>query len=140
MKKSFSLFYAIIMILGLSRLSLSGCTEKADDTTDTATRSSYLGRWNVSESKKISTYEVNITADPNSGDGVFISNFGNLGWSVEPAGATVTGNSIILDADQVIANVTINGSGALSGTKINWNYTLNTGADLFTVVAVYTKQ
>jgi hypothetical protein len=137
MKKSIPLFYGILILFGLF---LSGCTEKTDDTTNTANRSSYLGRWNVSESTKISTYEVNITADPNSGDGVFISNFGNLGWSVDPAGATVSGNSIILDANQVIANMTINGSGSLSGTKINWNYTLNTGADLFTVVAVYTKQ
>ena len=120
-------------------LSIAGCTEKSDNT-DTPTRSSYLGRWSVTESSRKLTYEVNITADPGSGDGIFISNFANTGWSSTPAGAVVAGNSVVLDANQVISGITINGSGVLSGTRINWNYTLHDGADLINAVAVYTKQ
>ncbi|MEI6433357.1 MAG: hypothetical protein WCP32_00835 [Bacteroidota bacterium] len=136
MKKSFAIIFIVIGILGYL---LTGCAKQTDTTPDSVTRSSYLGRWSVTESWTKLTYEVNITADPGSSDGVFISNFANTGSSATPAGAVVKGSSIILDANQVISGITINGSGSLSGTTINWNYTLNNGADLINAVAIYSK-
>ena len=131
--------FCLLMSLGFL-IFLAGCTEKAD-TTVNATRADYIGRWSVRDSTlKSTTYEVQISSDPASSDGVLISNFDNLGWSVPAAGAVVKGNSITLDANQVIQDQTINGYGTLSGTKINWHYTVSTGADLSTRGAVYTKK
>ena len=113
MKKINSVFYLIVMIIGFL---FSGCTEKTDTTPENATRSSYIGKWSVSESWNKLAYEVNITADQGSTDGVFISNFANTGTSSIPAGAVVSGSSIVLDANQVISGITINGAGTLSGT------------------------
>ena len=135
MKRSFAILSLIFVIFIFS---FTGCAKQNDTTPESVTRSSYLGNWNVTDSTLRQAYTVNITADPNSSDGVFISRFANLGSSAT-AGAVVKGNSIILDANQVISDIIINGSGTLSGTKINWQYTLNTGADLSTIIAVYTK-
>jgi hypothetical protein len=137
MKKQLTVLLAFMAISGLI---FQGCTEKTDDPGTVVSRSSFLGKWTVSETKKGSTYEVNITADPVSADGVFISNFANLGYSVAPAGASVSGSKITLDPDQIIDGLIINGSGTLSGTKITLTYTINTGADLNTYYATYTKQ
>lgn len=121
-------------------IALAGCT-KDSTTPDTGTRSAFLGKWSVNETWTKLSYEVTISADPNSSNGVFISNFGGTGSSGIPAGAEVNGSSIILDANQVIGGgIKINGSGNLSGTKITWNYTLDDGATLIHAVATYTKQ
>jgi hypothetical protein len=128
-----------IVILAMTVV-LAGCT-KDETTPGTDTRSAFLGKWNVSETWTKLTYEVTIAEDPSSTSGVFIYNFAGTGASGTPAGAEVNGTSIILDANQVIgAGLTINGSGSLSGTKINWNYTLNDGATLIQAIAVYTRQ
>jgi hypothetical protein len=102
-------------------------------------RSQFVGQWRVTESKKNLTYDVNITADLNSTDGVVIYNFGSFGSSVT-AGAVVSGSKITLDPNQeIVSGVFINGSGTLSGSTVNWVYTINDGADLITVTAVYRK-
>jgi len=125
------------IFLSLSLLFI-GCG-KDPTPSPTDPRSQFLGKWSVTESKKSLTYDVNITADVNSQDGVLIYNFGGFGNSVA-AGASVSGNSITLDANQeIVPGVTINGGGSLSGSKITWSYTINDGADLITVSAVYTK-
>jgi hypothetical protein len=121
-------------------VALSGCT-KETTTTDSGTRSSFLGKWSVSETYTKLSYEVNITADPNSANGVFISNFAMTGSSGIPASAEIDGSSIILDPNQVIGTgLTINGNGNLSGNKITWNYTILDGASLINAIAIYTKQ
>ncbi len=121
-------------------IAFSGCTKESDTTTDTASRDAFIGTWMVSETWTKLSYEVKIYADPNSSNGVFISNFGNAGVDSTPAGAEVNGNSIVLDANQYISvELKINGSGTLSGTKINWSYTLDYGANVIQAVAIYTK-
>jgi hypothetical protein len=128
-----------ILILAMTIL-LAGCT-KDEATPGSNTRDAFLGKWNVSETWTKLTYEVTISADPNSTSGVFIYNFAGTGGSGTPAGAEIDGTTIILDANQVIgAGLTINASGSLSGSKINWNYTLDDGATLIQAIAVYTKQ
>ncbi len=102
-------------------------------------RSQFLGQWRVTENTKNLTYDVSITADVNSTDGVLIYNFGSFGSSVS-AGAVVSGSRITLDPNQeIVSGVIINGSGTLSGSSINWTYTIHDGADLITVNAVYVK-
>jgi hypothetical protein len=127
-----------IAILAMT-IVLSGCTKNPDTTPDTGNRSAFLGKWLVTPTKL--TYYVNITADPNSTDGVFISNFALIGTSFPPASASINGNSIILDANQTIGDgLTINGSGSLSGTKIRWNYTTFDGATSEIIYETYTKE
>lgn len=137
MKKQ-SVIFAFAVLL--AALFVQGCTEKADDPGNPVDRSSFLGTWNVSEKTvKGSNYQVSITADPGSQDGVFISNFANLGPESTPAGAYISGSAITLDPDQVIKDIKINGSGKLSGSTMKWTYTLNTGAELFTIEATYSR-
>ena len=126
------------LLVGILALS-SGCTKDSGPTDPDTGRDAFLGRWSVTETETKLTYEVVISADALSTDGVLISNFAGLGTSSVPAGASVSGTSITLDPNQVISGFTINGSGNLTGTKINWNYTMNNGADLITLIAVYTK-
>jgi len=125
------------IFLSLSLLFI-GCG-KDPTPSPTDPRSQFLGQWSVTETKKNLTYDVDITADVNSTDGVLIHNFGSFGTSVA-AGATVSGNAITLDANQeIVPGVTINGGGSLSGTKITWSYKINDGANLVTITAIYTK-
>lgn len=137
MKKNIS---AITCLLFFTAVFLHSCTEKAEDPTTTVTRSNYLGTWSVTKTQKSTAYIVTITADPGSSNGVFISNFANIGNSSTPAGASVSGATITLDADQVINDLIINGSGTLSGNKITMTYTINSGADLITYHETFTKQ
>ena len=117
----------------------SGCA-KDNSGGNTVSRDSFLGKWSVVENWTKLTYEVSITSDPNSADGVFIHQFAGTSSSSVPASAAVSGSSIVLDANQVIGDgLTINGSGTLSGTKITWSYTLDDGANQIHAIAVYTK-
>jgi hypothetical protein len=140
MKKSIP-FVAILFMLFASLL--SGCaTEPDPDPSPTDARTAFLGRWSVVETPTKLTYEVNITTDPNSTDGVFISNFGNTGSGSNPAAATIGGKTITLDPNQTIGEGwIINGYGNLSTTtRISWNYSINDGADVIYYIATYTKR
>jgi len=118
---------------------LAGCA-KDSDSDDGSDRDRFLGKWSVTETWTKLTYEVNITEDPGSPNGVFISNFAGTGSSGIPASAEVNGTTIVLDANQVISGgLIVNGYGTLSGSRISWNYTLDDGANLITAVATYTK-
>ena len=135
-----SIVIIVITIIATTFI-LTGCAKDSNTTPDSGTRTSFIGNWSVSETWTKLAYEVKISADPNSADGVFISNFANTGTTSIPASAAVNGSSIILDANQVIGEgLKINGSGNLSGTKISWNYTLDDGATQINAIAIYTKQ
>jgi hypothetical protein len=122
-------------------LFLAGCAKES--TTDPATgdsRSKFIGNWLVSEQWNKLTYEVTISADNATSDGVFITNFSDAGTGIS-AYAFIQGNSITLTQDEHLSNGwVVNGGGTLSGTtKITWSYTRNDGADLIYATAVYTK-
>jgi len=137
--KNFKLFLLICSISSI--FLMSSCAKDSNTTPDSGTRSAFLGKWSVSETWTKLSYEVTISEDPNSANGVFISNFAGTGTSSIPASAVINGSSIVLDANQIIGDgLKINGSGNLSGTKINWNYTLDDGATLINAIAIYTKQ
>lgn len=126
----------ILMITGFY-----ACTDSDPAPAPTDPRQAFLGIWSVTETEARLTYEVNIVIDPQSQNGgVFIYNFANAGTSSNPAYAFVSGNTISLEVNQVIGDGwIINGSGSLSGSKINWPYTLNDGANLHHVSALFTK-
>ncbi|MBE0648867.1 MAG: hypothetical protein IH596_13940 [Bacteroidales bacterium] len=138
MKKRITPFFAILALMAFG---LSGCTDDDPTPAPADPRQIFLGIWSVTETETRLTYEVNIEIDTKSQNGgVYIYNFANSGTSSNPAYAFVSGNTISLDINQVIGdNWIVNGSGSLSGTKINWPYTLNDGATLHYISAVYTK-
>ncbi len=134
-----ALNYAAFMLL-LAVMVSGGCAKDDTSLPDDDKRSKFLGKWKVNENWTKLNYEVNITADPSSSDGVFISNFGNIGSTYPPAGAAISGSDILLDPDQVIGDgITVNGSGKMSGSVISWSYTLNDQATLIYATAVYTR-
>ena len=124
--KNFTLSAAIVLLAIIAVL--TGCKKDSNTTPDSG-RTPFIGKWLVKPTIK-NTYEVTISADPNSPNGVFISNFWQIGLSYPSASAEIKGTSIILDANQLIGDgLTVTGSGILSGTKITWNYLISTGAD-----------
>lgn len=124
--------------LALFTVLLTGCA-KDDSTTPDPGRSAFIGTWTVTPMK--ASYEVTISADPNSSDGVFISNFYLIGQQYAPASASIKGSAITLDPDQIIGGgLTVNGSGVMSGNRITWSYTVYDGADLITISEIYTKK
>ena len=130
-----------IALLSLIAIGFSSCTDSDPNPAPADPRQLFTGVWSVSETETRLTYEVSIEADPKSQNGgVYIYNFANAGTSSNPAYAFVSGNTISLEVNQVIGDGWIvNGSGSLSGSRINWPYTLNDGANLHNISAVYTK-
>jgi hypothetical protein len=140
MKKITFAAWAVLLFL---LIGLSTCQ------TDTATpdpvdkRANFLGGWSVNENWTKLTYDVYITSDPNSSDGIYIEKFAGSVAGVK-AHANVSGNTIsIAPLPQTLSNglVIESGSGNLQGTtKINWSYVFNDGADTYNANAVYTKR
>jgi hypothetical protein len=121
---------------------ISGCAK--DSTTDpgtTDTRSKYLGIWQVNEQWTKLYYEVTITDDNASTNGVYLANFAGSGTGVS-AFATIVGNTITLNKDEYLSNGwTINGSGTLTGTtKMAWAYNWTEGSTPIFATADYTKK
>jgi len=132
---------SVFVLLALVLIGFSSCTDSDPNPAPADARQVFLGVWSVSETETRLTYEVNIEADTKSQNGgVFIYNFANAGTSSNPAYAFVSGNTISLEVNQVIGDGwIINGSGTLSGSTINWPYTLNDGANLHNISAIYIK-
>jgi len=136
-----SIRFAQTFCLMLFVLFLSSCAKDSTNTPDNSdVRSKFIGNWLVNEQWTKLTYEVTITADNATTDGVYISNFSDAGTNIS-AYAYISGTSIALTKDEYLSNGwVVNGSGILSGTtKINWTYTRNDGANLLYASAVYTK-
>ncbi len=131
----------ILVILALMAIGFSSCIDNDPTPAPTDARQIFTAVWSVTETETRLTYEVSIEIDPTSQNGgVFIYNFANAGTSSNPAYAFVSGNTISLEVNQIIGDGwIINGSGTLSGSKISWPYTLNDGANLHYISAVYTK-
>lgn len=137
--KKYPVISAFLMICGIYLL--AGCAKDSSGPSGSDPRASYLGSWSVNEIHTKLTYDVTITADTGK-TGVFISNFGAAGNSVK-AHAVISGTEIgISPGNQTMSNGwIIDGSGTMSGTtKIEWNYTINDGANLVFSQATYTKK
>jgi hypothetical protein len=122
-------------------LLLVRCTADNPSPSPADPRDSFTGSWMVTESGQKITYQVVITLDPTSSTNVLIANFADAGSGSNPAVAVVSGTTITLIANQTVGDGwVINGGGSLSGSnKINWTYTLNDGATLQHLTAVYTR-
>ncbi len=112
-------------------VALSSCTtEESYD---------FTGTWFCEEDNSVlgqSQYTVTISESPTNIDSVFIYNFNNLGNSISAVGS-INGNTLTL-APQLVDNLNITGSGTLSGSTINMNYSVSAGG-VQAVTAIYTK-
>ena len=138
MKKSIVARFGALMVIFAT---FAVCTSEDPSPSPADPRESFVGNWMVNETGMKRTFECTITLDQSSTTRVLISNFAGSGPTSNPAVAEVSGNTINLIPDQVIGDGwIINGGGVLSGSnKINWSYTLNNGADLFSLTAVFTR-
>jgi hypothetical protein len=139
-KTTFSLWSGIILL----QIIIFSCGKEDTTTPDpTDIRANFLGTWSVNEKWTKLTYEVAITSESGSSDGVYIENFAGSGAGVKTH-ASVSGNAItIAPLPQTLSNGWIieTGSGSLQGTtKINWNYVFNDQANTYTATATYTKK
>ena len=130
----------LLILVAFLEIGLSSC-EVDPKPSPADVREAFLGIWSVTETERKLTYEVTIELDPGTQNGwVFISNFANAGSTSAPAYAFVSNNTITLETDQVIGDGwIINGSGTLSGSTINWHYTLNDKANLHNISAIFTR-
>ena len=140
MKKTAVTAWAVLVLF---QMALTSCQTDSTGPDPVDSRSNFLGVWTVNENWTKLTYEVSITSNPSSSDGVFIENFAGSGAGVKTL-ATVSGiNITISPLPQTLSNGWIidSGSGGLQGTtKINWNYVFNDLANTYTAIAVYTKK
>ena len=137
MKRNTSLVLVFSLLAGIG---ISSCTEESVDPA-VLNRSSLTGGWMVFESSKKNTYEVTITIDSTTSNGLLISNFAAAGKNVK-AIAYLSGTTLSLTNNELLSNGWIvNGSGTVSGTtKIDWPYTLHDGANQTSYQATYTKK
>lgn len=103
-------------------------------------RDQFLGTWNVSESCAKDAYSVNIVKDPSNSSQVLIKNFWNTGNCTDYTYAIVAGSSLYITKQSICSNsFEVDGNGTLNKQKINLEYSINDGADLYTCSATYSK-
>jgi hypothetical protein len=130
------LFFYISLISFCGLFLLSGCTKSNPEPSPSDPRSQYIGSWGVTETPTKNFYTASISVDPNSSDGVFISNFAA---STVQAHAVVSGNSITVTNQQLSNGWIVNGQGTFGSNKITWTYSINDGANLTNYIAVFAK-
>jgi len=137
MRIRFYIFYLFI----LSGIFFQSCSDE-DILNPVDDRAAFLGSWAVNETCVKDAYNVTIEADASNSTQVIIQNFWLIGYQEKAPYAIVAGTNISIP-NQTMCNDgsnTVSGSGKLQNGKINWTYTVNDGADLYTCTAVYELQ
>jgi hypothetical protein len=104
-------------------------------------RDAFLGIWEVTETCNRYSYEVEIVKDPTNSSQVLIRNFWLIGYDEKPPYAIVAGTNITIPSQGMCndgSNI-VEGSGTMNKKKIEWSYTVNDGADLYTCTATFEK-
>ena len=140
MKKSYKY---LVLLSFLAMFLFQGCVDELLDDPFADPVEKFLGNWRAEESSTVYgqgyVYTVVISRNPQNSSEILISNFYYQGVH-EKARALVTGNTLTIMRQKICDNtIEIQGSGTLSGGRINLQYTADDGADLDQVTAVYTK-
>ncbi|MCD4697970.1 MAG: hypothetical protein K8S16_17235 [Bacteroidales bacterium] len=136
MKSYYIFLFSLFLLPGFI-----ACTDEneVDDLVDD--REKFIGTWNVIESCSKDSYTVQITKDPSNSSQVIISNFWHISNCANPPYGIVAGSSIYVPTQSICSNAfEVNGDGDLDKNVISWSYTVNTGADLYTCAAEYTRK
>jgi hypothetical protein len=116
------------MLLFVTALILSSCDN--DDEDFSADIARVVGTYNVTdtdEDDEVENYSVTITK---AGNGVEISNFGDIMYV--PVKATIKGNDFTIPSQTFQGKsmtIEIFGSGTLNGSKLTFDYTIKTDDD-----------
>ena len=127
--------YFIFTILIIS------CTEEGDVFNPQDDRDAFLGTWNVDETCNRIPYQVTIIKDPTNSSQVIITNFWLIGPNEKAPYAIVAGSTIVIPQQNIYNDekTIVKGSGTLNKNTIEWEYTVNDGADLYTCIATYER-
>lgn len=136
MMKSLKLISYIVLTL-----LLVACTEDTDVIDPQDDRDAFLGTWNVDETCNRIPYQVTITKDPTNSSQVIINNFWLIGPDEKAPYAIVAGSNIVIPQQNINneEKTIVKGSGVMNKNTIEWEYTVNDGADLYTCTAIYEK-
>lgn len=117
------------------------CTDDTDPFNPQDDRDAFLGVWNVDETCNRIPYQVTIIKDPTNSSQVIITNFWLIGPDEKAPYAIAAGNSIVIPQQNIFNDekTIVKGSGVLDKNIIEWEYTVNDGADLYTCTATYEK-
>lgn len=112
-KQVFFKFFSLFFVAGIMLL-ITGCPSK-NDNNDPSGGSKFAGTYSVDESCTYGndSYEIEITA---GSEGTSVTIFNLYNWN-ENATASVSGNNITIPS-QLQDNITISGSGTLSGNTL----------------------
>ena len=127
------------MLLFVAVLILGSCSDDDDDSGADIAR--VVGTYNVidtDEDNEVENYSVIITK---AGNGVQISNFGDIMYV--PVKATIKGNNFNIPPQTFQGKsmtIVISGSGSLNGNKLTFDYTIKTGDYLLEHSCDATKQ
>ncbi|MCD4682713.1 MAG: hypothetical protein K8R86_05485 [Bacteroidales bacterium] len=120
---------------------IPSCLEDDDIAIITDDREEFIGTWDVDETCNRISYQVEIIKDPSNSTQVLIKNFWLIGSDEKPPYAIVAGSTITIPSQGMCddgSNI-VQGEGVLNKKKIEWNYTVNDGADLYTCSATYER-
>jgi len=118
------------ILLFVTTLILSSCDKDEEDFS--ADIAKVVGTYTVTdtdEDNDIENYSVTITK---SGNGVQISNFGDIMYT--PVKATIKGNAFNIPSQTFkgkTMTIIIYGSGSLNGNKLSFDYTIQTDDDYY---------
>lgn len=131
-----------IKLLGILffALFLVSC-EETDGINPEDDRDAFLGTWNVDETCLRIPYQVTIIKDPSNSSQVIITNFWLIGTGEKAPYAIVAGSHIEIPQQNIFNDekTTVKGSGTLNKKIIEWEYSVNDGADLYSCTATYEK-
>jgi len=128
------LFFAAVLIL-------SGCKDDGDNTSPDVAK--LIGTYAVEETDmyaSVDNYTITISKSQAGGANIEISNFGDLLFV--PIKGTIVGNKLTIPSQSFTASTTIeiSGDGTLSGNNLHFDYTMESGGDLFEYSCEAVKQ
>ncbi len=128
MKKMFKSFIAIAVIGAVT--TVASCTKTCDsgyegDDCKTETRAKFIGQFTGPETCTIGNDNYTITVGRSSTDALKIT-FANVYNQGFTAVATVDGSSFTVETQSIATDVTVSGTGTLSGNTLTFTYTVVT--------------
>lgn len=141
--KHLKLYLRLFLISGLL-LYMNSCTDDNDPGPGPVSddRNVFVGLWSVTENSSIfgqSVYDSEIQKNSADADNIAIDNFYQLGLEVITQ-AEVNGSQLAIP-QQTITQKTIVGSGELvDKNTIHFDFTVDDGAAIDTVIAIYTRK
>ncbi len=121
--------YSYLLIALAIPLILNSCKKDEE-----SARDKFIGTWHVTENwawpgedTNTEVYDITITASSTNANVILISNFANVGVTVE---ANVVGNTMNIPTQSVSFEgslISVSGSGNISGTTLTFSYSVSGG-------------